>query len=137
LKKSGIRLYRMGGIKDFRMEGLRAASGFKKLGTGVNEHISAGLKQRHLGHYPEDLPRYQEQTVYVYDQGSDAAKLIGVLTSPASPNGAATILQAVAPRDEKVREVEAKLGAIRIKLVEAKDSLREMEEILGDSNPDE
>jgi hypothetical protein len=111
-----------GGIKCVRMQQLREASPYKKLGPGVNDEISTALKQKGLGH--TELGLYQEETVYVFEEGSDAARLINSIISGASEDGAKAILDAVAP-DTKAGAAEAKLAAARALLVELEDVFAE------------
>jgi len=59
-----------------RMSSLRDAYGAGRLGKMVRENISKELESRGLGHYPIDLPDYQEDKVRIYRLGSPTADLI-------------------------------------------------------------
>ena len=107
-----------GGIKCFRMQTLRDASPYKKLGPGVNLEISDALHQKSLEH--SELPMYQHESVYVYEQGSDAARLINSVMGQPSEEGAKAILGAVAPGNEH-KAVEDKLKEVRALVVELND----------------
>jgi len=107
-----------GGIKCFRMQKLRDASPYKKLGPGVNEEISIALQQKGLGH--TNLGMYQEESVYVFEQASKAADLINSIIGGASEAGAKAILEAVAP-DTKKGAAEAKLAEAKALLIQLQD----------------
>jgi len=100
-----------GGIKCFKMQTLREASIYKKLGPGVNKELSGLLQQKNLAH--SEMPVYQHEPVYVYEQGSPAAQLINAIIGTPSDSGAAAILHAVSPEngnsraEEKLKEVKA------------------------------
>lgn len=100
-----------GGIKCFKMQTLREASVYKKLGPGVNKELSGLLQQKNLGH--TEMPVYQDESVYVYEQGSPAAQLIHAIIGTPSDSGAAAILKAVSPGNgaseagRKLEEVKA------------------------------
>jgi hypothetical protein len=113
-----------GGIKCFKMLRLRDASPYKKLGSGVNAEISLALQQKGLGH--TDLGMYQDESVYVFEQGSDAARLINSIIKGASDDGAKAILEAVAP-DTKAGAAEAKLADARALLIQLQDVFDEPE----------
>lgn len=113
-----------GGIKCFKMQTLREASIYKKLGPGVNKELSAALQQKNLGHTP--MPVYQHEPVYVYEQGSQAAQLINAITGTPSDNGAQAILKAVAPGDAG-DGAAAKLEEIRALAVQLNDVFAEAE----------
>lgn len=107
-----------GGIKCFQMQTLRDASPYKKLGPGVNKEISNALRQKSLEH--SELPMYQHEPVYVYEQGSDAARLINSVTGQPSEDGAKAILAAVAP-DDKGKGTESRLDDVRALVVQLND----------------
>lgn len=113
-----------GGIKCFKMQQLREASPYKKLGPGVNEEISQALQQKGLGH--TELGLYQEESVYVFEQASNAARLINSIIGPASDDGAKAILDAVAP-DTQTGSAEAKLAEVKALLVQLQDVFDEAE----------
>src|SRR3954466_12376319 len=100
-----------GGIKCFKMQTLREASIYKKLGPGVNKELSTLLQQKNLGH--SEMPVYQQESVYVYEQGSPAAQLIHAITGTPSDSGAEALLDAVSPSDgggkaeQKLEEIKA------------------------------
>jgi hypothetical protein len=107
-----------GGIKCFRMQTLREASPYKKLGPGVIEEINEALRQKGLGH--GDLGQYQEENVYVYEQNSPAARLFLAVTDGVTEDGAQEILKAVAP-DAETKSDKAKLTEIKELLVQMQD----------------
>jgi hypothetical protein len=113
-----------GGIKCFKMQQLREASPYKKLGPGVNLEISQALAQKGLGH--TELGMYQEESAYVFEQGSHAARLINSIIGGASDDGAKAILDAVAP-DSKTGAAEAKLAEVKALLVQLDDVFQEPE----------
>jgi predicted lipid-binding transport protein (Tim44 family) len=113
-----------GGIKCFKMQQLRDASPYKKLGPGVNQEISQALQQKGLGH--SELGMYQEENVYVFEQASNAARLINSIIGGASDDGAKAILDAVAP-DTQTGAAEAKLADVRALLVQLQDVFNEGE----------
>jgi hypothetical protein len=114
-----------GGIKCFRMQVLRDASPYKRLGPGVNGEISAALDQKGLGH-TKPLPLYHLETVYVFEVGSQAARLINAVTGTPSEDGAKAILQAVTP-DVQGNEAVRKLDEIKALLVQMQDVFREQD----------
>ncbi len=114
-----------GGIMCLRMQMLRDASPYKKLGPGVIEEISEALRQKGLGHGALGL--YQEENVYVYEQGSDAARLFLAVTDGVSEDGAEEILKAVAP--------DAEAGNDKAKLAEIKALLVQMQDVFKDVRP--
>jgi len=107
-----------GGIKCFEMKTLRDASPYKKLGPGVNAEISDALKQKGLGH--TDLQSYQEETVYVYEQGTDAARLMLSVTGTPSADGAEAIRRYVSP-DAAGKEAESKLAEVEALVLQLTD----------------
>jgi hypothetical protein len=113
------------GIKCFKMQVLRDASPYKKLGPLVNEEISAALDQKGLGH-TKPLPLNQHETVYVFEVGSQAARLINAVTGTPSEDGAKAILQAVTP-DAQGNEAVRKLDEIKALLVQMEDVFREQD----------
>jgi hypothetical protein len=113
-----------GGIECFEMKTLRDASPYKKLGPGVNAEISEALKQKGLGH--TDLQSYQEQTVFVYLQGSAAAQLMLAVTGTPSAEGADAIRRYASP-DLAGKDAAAKLEEVRDLLVQLNDVFAEHE----------
>lgn len=111
-----------GGIKCLKMQALRDASPYKKLGPGVNAEISDALHQKGLDH--TKLPLYQHETVYVFEQGSPAARLMMAITGNPSEDGAATILQAVTP-GQGSKNAENQLAEIRALLIQMQDVFNE------------
>jgi hypothetical protein len=112
-----------GGIKCFQMQSLREASPFGKLGPGVNEKISQALKQKNLGH--GELGRDQRETVYVFEEGSEAARLINAVLSGASDDGAQEILKAVALTTQ---------SSANKKLADIKDLVVQMQDVFSDDS---
>lgn len=116
-----------GGIKCFKMQTLREASPYKKLGPGVNKELSDALHQKSLGH--SKMPVYQDETVYVYEQGSDAAKLINAIIGTPSEDGAAAILDAVS-LDGANNGAGAKLEEIKALSIQLSDVFADPEDSL-------
>ena len=113
-----------GGIKCFEMQRLRDASPYKKLGPGVNNEISEALRQKGLGH--GDLGLYQDETVYVYEQGSNAARLFNAILGTAPTMAPKPFLDAVAP-DTQTGSAEAKLAEVKALLLQLQDVFDEAE----------
>jgi hypothetical protein len=65
-----------GDVLTVEMGDLRRAHGAERLGPHVRRGISDALASHGLGHYPVDLPQYQDGAVRVYRLGSSAADLI-------------------------------------------------------------
>lgn len=65
-----------GNVKTVRMWSLRDAYGAGRLGVHVRTNISKALRGHGLGHYPPELPEYQEDFVRIYTLGSTAGELI-------------------------------------------------------------
>jgi hypothetical protein len=107
-----------GGIKCFKMQTLREASIYKKLGPGVNKELGTLLQQKNLGH--TEMPVYQHESVYVYEQGSLAAQLIHAILGTPSDSGAAAILKAVSPA-QGGGEMEGKLEEVRALTIQLND----------------
>jgi hypothetical protein len=107
-----------GGIKWYKMQTLRDASPYKKLGPGVNQEISAALHQKSLDH--SELPLYQTETVYVFEQGSDAVRLIHAVAGTPTEDGAKAILKAVTP-DANSKSAEVKLDEVKALVVQLED----------------
>lgn len=113
-----------GGIKCFPMQELRDASPYRKLGPGVNAEISASLHQKSLEH--SELPLYQHEPVYVYEQGSAPAMLVNAVTGQPSTGGAEAILAAVAPADDE-GGAESKLDEVKALVVQLNDVFETVE----------
>lgn len=77
-----------GGVRGYRMETLRNAAGYGKLGKYVVVEISDNLRRRGLGHAPVPLPSDAWATVLVYELGSDVEKLVNAVHSPSSEGAA-------------------------------------------------
>jgi hypothetical protein len=107
-----------GGIKSLKMQVLREASVYKKLGPGVNKEISSLLHQKNLGH--SKMPVYQHESVYVYEQGSKAAQLFSAIMGTPSESGAEAILKAVTPDDSDIGAVE-KLEEVKALAIQLND----------------
>jgi hypothetical protein len=107
-----------GGIKCFKMQTIREASIYKKLGPGVNKELSDSLHQKSLDH--SEMPVYQDESVYVYEQGSKAAQLINAVLGTPTVGGADAILRAVTPNQE-TNAVDEQLEEVRALLVQLND----------------
>ncbi len=74
------------GVLTITMEHLRDAHGAGRLGVHVRTSISKALLGRGLGHFPEELPAYQENPVRIYKLGSRVADLIDAVLKPNPDN---------------------------------------------------
>ena len=77
-----------GDVASVEMIVLRDIHDVKKLGIHVVTQISNKLKGVGLGHYPTDLPLYQEEYVRLYRLGTPTAELIGAVLDPSEENDA-------------------------------------------------
>lgn len=107
-----------GGIKCFRMETLRDASPYRRLGPGVNAEIHDELDKLGLVH--TELPLDAWRTVYVVDGHSDVGGLIRIIQGTPTEDGAATILKAVKPSNGEAT-AEAMLKDVKAVLVQLQD----------------
>lgn len=73
-----------GGVATFKMLDVRDAHGAGRLGVHVRSSISKSLLGMGLGHFPPELPDWQEDQVRIYKLGSPAADLIGAVLKPGS-----------------------------------------------------
>ncbi len=73
-----------GRVRAYRMEALRNAAGYAKLGKFVVVEISDKLRRRGLGHAPDPLPADSWATVLVYELGSDVEKLVNAVQAPST-----------------------------------------------------
>jgi hypothetical protein len=64
------------GIFSFSMEDVRNAYGSERLGVNVRAGITQKLKRLGIGHYPRNLPEYQDQAVRLFRLGSPIEELI-------------------------------------------------------------
>lgn len=71
-----------GGLMVVTMYDLREAHGAAKLGVHVRREISGGLAAVGLGHFPHELPSYQEEKVRVFRRGTPIADLVDAVLSP-------------------------------------------------------
>jgi hypothetical protein len=85
------------GVRAYRMETLRNAAGYGKLGKYVVVEISDHLRRRGLGHAPDPLPSDSWATVLVYELGSDVEKLVNAINSPSTEG--ATFVRSFANQD--------------------------------------
>jgi hypothetical protein len=83
-----------GGVVTFRAGDLRDAFGAGRLSSGVRDGISRGLLGLGLGHYPQELPDWQDFLVRVYKLGSPIADIIDAVLVP-SPAHDEELRQAV------------------------------------------
>ena len=70
------RLERNQGVLTVTMQQLRDAHGAERLGSIVRSEITEDLAHRGIGHYPSELPAYQEQQVRLFTIGSAVAQII-------------------------------------------------------------
>src|SRR5947209_1005971 len=75
-----------GGAKTFRAGDLRDAFGGGRLSSGVRAGITRELLGLGLGHYPIELPDWQDNLVRVYKLGSPIADLIDAVLEPTLPH---------------------------------------------------
>src|SRR5436309_13278625 len=71
-----------GGVLTLRAGDLRDAYGGGRLSSGVRAGISRDLLGLGLGHYPQELPDWQDNPVRVYKLGSPIADLIDAVLEP-------------------------------------------------------
>jgi hypothetical protein len=74
-------LKEMDNVMTLKMGQLRDAHGVRKLGVNVLNTISQELANRGVGHYPEELPSYQNDLIRLYKLGTPVAELVKTLTS--------------------------------------------------------
>lgn len=74
------------GVTTVTMEELRDAYGVGKLGVLVRKGISEKLRSRGLGHLPQSLPAYQEESARVYRVGSPVGRLLEAAQKPGVDN---------------------------------------------------
>jgi hypothetical protein len=65
------------------MQDLRDAYGALRLGVNVRSDITKKLSGHGLGHYPPELPAYQDQLVRLFTLGSPVADVIHAVLTPA------------------------------------------------------
>lgn len=111
-----------GGIKCFRMEVLRDASPYKRLGPGVNAEIHEELEKKGLVH--TELPLDAWRTVYVMDGHSEVGQLLRIIQGTPTEDGAEGILKAVQPGDGATK-AETQLKEIKAVLVQLQDIFSE------------
>lgn len=71
-----------GGVWKTSMRDLRNASGNVRSGPHVRARIGMALMAQGLAHYPEELPRYQHELVWVYPHDSPFAQRIRAVLDP-------------------------------------------------------
>jgi hypothetical protein len=71
-----------GGVLTVKVGALRDAYGAGRLGVHVRSGISRALQGAGLGHYPSDLPDWQDQPVRLFKLGSRVADLIDAVLQP-------------------------------------------------------
>ncbi len=90
----------------------------------MNAEISEALKQKGLGH--TELQSYQDQTVYVYLQGTPAAQLMLAVTGTPSDEGVEAIRRYASP-DVVGKDAAGRLEEVRALLVQLNDVFAEDE----------
>src|SRR5689334_9009415 len=74
-----------GGVEAMRMETLRNAAGYGKLGKYVVEEIGNELRRRGLGTAPDPLPTTNAwEVVMVFELGSTVEKVVHAVREPSS-----------------------------------------------------
>ena len=111
-----------GGIKCFKMEVLKQASPYKRLGPGVNAEIGEELDKKGLVH--TELPMSSWETVYVVDGHSPIGELFRTIQGTPTDEGAKTILAASKPT-EGVSAAEEQLKEVKAVLVQLQDIFTE------------
>lgn len=72
----------LGGVATLYAGQLRTPCGVVRLAKNNRETIKRVLKSHGLGHFPEEIPNWQETLIRVYRRGSNAGELIdAVLTT--------------------------------------------------------
>ena len=111
-----------GGIKCFKMEVLKQASPYKRLGPGVNAEIGEELEKKGLVHTPLQLSSWE--TVYVVDGHSRIGELFRTIHGTPTDEGAKTI-QAVSQPGDGVATAEEQLKEVKAVLVQLQDIFSE------------
>lgn len=111
-----------GGIKCFKMEVLKQASPYKRLGPGVNAEIGEELAKKGLVH--TELPMSSWETVYVVDGHSPIGELFRTIQGTPTDEGAKTIV-AVSKPTEGVSAAEEQLKEVKAVLVQLQDIFSE------------
>ncbi|MEO8425395.1 MAG: hypothetical protein ABI595_15975 [Actinomycetota bacterium] len=94
---------RDGGVSEVDMGTLRDMEGAGKLGKYVRANISAALGERRLGHFPEELPIYQHETVRVYERDSAVGRTVAAVLHPSAAGD--KVLRALGDGDDDEHEV--------------------------------
>ncbi len=114
-----------GGIKCFKMEVLKQASPYKRLGPGVNAEIGEELAKKGLVH--TELPLSSWETVYVVDGHSPIGELFRTIQGTPTDEGAKTILTVSKP-GEGASAAEVQLKEVKAVLVQLQDIFEEQSE---------
>ena len=96
------------GVMTVSMAVLRDAHKAGKLGVNVRANIARALRQRGMGHVPEELPAYQHEEVRLWLMGTPAGDLIeSVLTvSEGTDNAIRSVVESdAAAVVQRVREL--------------------------------
>jgi hypothetical protein len=117
-----------GGIKCFRMETLRDASPYRRLGPGVNAEIHEELEKKGLVH--TELPLDAWRTVYVVDGHSPVGELLRIIQGTPTDDGAASILKSVQPADG-ASAADAQLKEVKAVLVQLQDIFSQDDDVGG------
>jgi hypothetical protein len=94
-----------GGVLTVSMATLRDIHGAGKLGIWVREHIQEKLKGVGLGHYPPELPQYQENSVRLYRLGTPLADLIKAVLEPGETNDARLLKMTDSDASEVLKKI--------------------------------
>lgn len=76
------KLGEMENVLTVRMQEVRDAWKYAKLGIHVRRQISNELRGMGIGHYPNPLPEYQEQPLRLYKLGTPVAQVIDAVLNP-------------------------------------------------------
>lgn len=83
-----------GGVLTVRVEQVRDAFGYGRLGVHVRSEISRKLAGFGIAHYPVSVPDYQDRPLRLYRMGTPMAELIDAVLNP-NPTHDEEIKQAV------------------------------------------
>ncbi len=119
------------GIRTFSMGRLRKAAGYAQLGVHVRAEIAETLEEMGLGHIPEELPKYQECLIRLYDKEvADLGELFSMLSIPSRSTDAklrkiyesSAFNDNIADAQNKIAEYEAIIENIRELVAESDES---------------
>lgn len=86
------------GVSVVDMGTLRDMEGAGKLGKYVRANISTALGARGLGHFPEELPIYQHESVRVYERATPVGRVVAAVLHPSAAGD--TVLRGLEDGDD-------------------------------------